>query len=270
MKKLNLFFAFITLLLLSSCNRNVTNPSTDGNTIEKDTSLLFALNIGSSSISDTSVYKDVITINNTTLSFQNNALGFAEDYDEFDPLHEPFIRIQLPEKKLSNKLTAFIELKNSLQNSKSDYGDTSNYYIWATLGEYATHLQNTWDMGLEKNIGMSADNVPGKGWFGWKGSDNTDCNSPNMSPNSPVNPYLKYAQDIPFGVTNFTKMIFVLNDNTAQFYVNGRLIASENNTSTNLGRCNNNVFVLISARGSLIKNFKIWNKALTEAEIKNL
>jgi hypothetical protein len=134
MKKLNLFFAFITLLLLSSCNRNVTNPSTDGNTIEKDTSLLFALNIGSSSISDTSVYKDVITINNTTLSFQNNALGFAEDYDEFDPLHEPFIRIQLPEKKLSNKLTAFIELKNSLQNSKSDYGDTSNYYIWATLG----------------------------------------------------------------------------------------------------------------------------------------
>src|SRR5206468_719393 len=114
-----------------------------------------------------SFYKDAVSVNYTNPSyhkFENyNLFGFAEDNSGLGSGQEPFISIQLPQNKLYNKLSVFIELKNSPDNISSDYSDTSNYYLWGTLGEFSKRDYNTFDMLLEKNKVMSSSNIAGEG-----------------------------------------------------------------------------------------------------------
>jgi len=83
---------------------------------------------------------------------------------------------------------------------------------------------------------------------------------------------LYFTKNILISTTAFDKIVIVIDQDIISIYYNNKLIIqSANQFPISLNHCNNNnssVFSVI--KGTILKNFKVWNRALSQTEINNL
>lgn len=288
MKKILMVLTCVSILLFS-CSKTSTNTNNSNNSVNNgvDSSLLFSLNVASSGYSDSSVYGNSIVINNSSSRVVSlNGINYLEFGTQFDSLaianslgsaDEPNIFSNLPIGKLTNKVTLFFDLLNSTNTADTSsytYGNSYANYVGLSIGlparssstgpKYASNPMNFYySYGLRntswyRRIDFQADAVPCNSYGHiFEQSDFFDSTAiPSM----------------PFSTTYSKKFTVVIDGAIVKLYIDGSIVFSEvsnRNISFN-NLCSQYGLTFAVIRGSLLKNLKVWNKALNITEINNL
>lgn len=260
--------------------------SSDNNTeptqLSRDSSILYSLNLKNGQILDSSVYlNNASVIRSSYKIFEDSKASWIEFGTEYngedgifgDYSNAPFLFLHLPEKKLKNTMTIYLELKNSPTSAPNlQYWDTTDNGIIASLGNVAYNNQ-TGPINLFYSFQRNKLYTGGDFWIrrvDWKTSDRS-CNETNSSYYELYNMFpVNEASNLPFSVTQTLKFLFVSDGLNTSFYVNGYKFYSDFSAQPiSIEKCQeaNNSFSLLVNRGIWLKNIKIWNRALSNDEL---
>ncbi|MDE3184204.1 MAG: hypothetical protein KGM16_12375 [Bacteroidota bacterium] len=255
-------YIFISLLtLILGCTKNAINPSGAGaSSTYHDSTLLFALNVIPNGFNDSSIYKNttVITAMDTIVTDGGrNCIEFGGDAKNGIL---QYLTNNLPIGKISNNLSIFLDVKNGKTGSGSEYSDSTSYFTDIGIGPIGVNpLAINFILHLENYNG-----IPSSLFMEWKTpSDNCDISSA----------YTGQINDIPnpISTANYAKLVITISQDIISFYVNGALrFQSANQYPISLTNCFSPSSYIGVYRGTIIRDFKIWNRALTQSEISNL
>jgi hypothetical protein len=272
LKGLTLFLFILIVAAQESCVKSGNNNGSNNTNQSSDTSLLFALNVTANGFNDASMYKNAIQINNSSSKITTiNGVNFLEFGTEFNQVGgfsntpSPSVYSALPNNKFQTGATIYIEVMNSINNSNTLYKDTTSYNLAASIGipagsgniNFFYSNSTYWVRRLDWRTYTSPCNTSGSSYIEFN-SFATSGHTPN----------------IPLSITKTLKLVGTVSkiSNTVNIYINGALYDTFPISDISFNGCPtiSNGFIFCTQRGTLLKNLKVWNRALSQTEIAGL
>ncbi len=261
--KFVLILLMLPTLIILGCNKN--NNSNTIQSITKDSSLLFSLSV-TDKISDTSIYQNQVNVIYSpylvVIDGPDKCIDFADKYSTGNAV--PNVSVTLPADKLNNNLTIYVEAKNSPANTSTgllnNFWDSTSYYLATVIGNSPAQTEGTFRLQIEHDVKPAFIYYHIAEWT----SPGQNCGGLGFA-NS-----FAFSNPVDFGLVNYTKLAVTINNNAVIAYFNGVPVFSNSSTVVDIKKCMSNIFKLESARGTMLKKLKIYNRTLSVEELSKL